>query len=150
LATAPIKALASLWKRLMPTALTSELTLLGWSVVLFFAHMAIQASAAIRDTGLVYNAGPRDAQKPLGPFAGRAQRTFDNFKETYPLFIALSLALAVTGRGSGLADTGAWLWFGARVVYIPLYLAGVPWLRTLAYGVSVVGLVLMLARLLGG
>jgi uncharacterized MAPEG superfamily protein len=132
----------------MPTALTPELMLLGWSVVLFFVHMAIQAGPAIRDTGLVYNAGPRDADKPLGPLAGRAERTFANFKETYPIFIALVLGLAVTGRSGGMADTGAWLWFGARIVYIPLYLAGIPWLRTLAYGVSVVGLVLMLGRLL--
>lgn len=131
----------------MPTALTPELTVLAWSVVLFFAHMIVQASAAIRDTGLVYNAGPRDAQKPLGPFAGRAQRAFDNFKETYPLFIALTLALAATSRSGGLGAIGAWLWLGARVVYLPLYLAGVPWLRTLAYGVSVVGLVMMLGRL---
>jgi uncharacterized MAPEG superfamily protein len=134
----------------MPTPLTLELQLLGWSVVLFFAHMAIQASAALRDTGGAYNAGPRDEQKPVGVLAGRAQRTFDNFKETYPVFIALALALSVTGRGGGLADTGAWLWFAARIVYIPLYLAGVPWLRSLTFGVSAVGLVMMLVRLLGG
>ena len=134
----------------MPTALTLELQLLGWSVVLFAAHMVIQASTALRDTGAAYNAGPRDEQKPLGPLAGRAQRTFNNFKESYPVFIALTLALALSGRGGGLADTGAWLWFGARIVYIPLYLAGVPYLRSLAFGVSAIGLVIMLVRLLGG
>ena len=131
----------------MPTALTPELTVLAWSVVLFFAYMTIQASAAIRDTGLVYNAGPRDEQKPVGVLAGRAQRAFDNFKETYPLFIALVLALAATGRSGGLGEMGAWLWLGARIVYIPLYLFGVPWLRTAAFGVSVIGLVMMLGRL---
>ena len=132
----------------MPAPLTPELTLLGWSVVLFFVHMATQASARIRETGLVYTAGPRDEQKPLGVLAGRAQRLFDNFKETYPVFIALTLALAVSGRAGGLADTGAWLWFGGRVAYIPMYLGGVPWLRTLCFAVSAVGLVMMLVRLL--
>jgi uncharacterized MAPEG superfamily protein len=132
----------------MPTPLTPELTLLGWSVVLFFAYMAVQASTALRDTGAAYNAGPRDEAKPLGVLAGRARRSFENFRETYPLFIALTLGLAVTGRGGGIADTGAWLWFGARIVYIPLYLAGVPWLRSLAFGVSAIGLVMMLTRLL--
>ena len=131
----------------MPAQLTPELTLLGWSVVLFFVYMIIQASTALRETGAAYNAGPRDEARPLGVLAARAQRSFDNFKETYPLFIALTLALAVTGRAGGLADTGAWLWFGARIVYIPLYLAGVPWLRTLTWGVGTVGLVLMLVRL---
>jgi uncharacterized MAPEG superfamily protein len=132
----------------MPAPLSPELTLLGWSVVLFFAHMIIQASAALRDTGAAYNAGPRDAGKPVGVLAGRAQRMFDNFKETYPLFIALTLGLAVSGRAGGLADTGAWVWFGARIVYIPLYLAGVPWLRSVCWGVAAIGLVMMLVRLL--
>jgi uncharacterized MAPEG superfamily protein len=134
--------------RPMPTALTPELTVLAWSVVLFFAHMIIQAATTLRDTGLVYNAGPRDEHRPVGVLAGRAQRAFSNFKETYPLFIALTLALAATDRSGGLGAIGAWTWFVARIVYIPLYLAGVPWLRTLAFGVSVVGLVMMLGRLL--
>jgi uncharacterized MAPEG superfamily protein len=131
----------------MPTALTPELTVLAWSVVLFFAHMVIQAATAVRDTGLVYNAGPRDEHKPVGVLAGRAHRAFDNFKETYPLFIALTMALAATDRSGGPGAIGAWLWFGARIVYIPLYLAGVPWLRTLAFAVSLIGLVMMLGRL---
>ena len=132
----------------MSTPLTVELMLLGWSVVLFFAYMTAQAATALRDTGAAYNAGPRDERKPLGVLAGRAERAFSNFKETYPVFIALALALAVTGRSGGEGDIGAWLWFGARIVYIPLYLAGVPWLRSLAFGVSAVGLVMMLVRLL--
>ena len=134
----------------MPAHLTPELTLLGWSVVLFFVHMVVQASTGTRDTGLAYNAGARDEPKPVGVLASRAQRAFNNFKETYPVFIALALALAVTGRGGGLADTGAWLWFGARIFYLPLYLLGVPWLRTLSWGVALIGLILMLTRLLGG
>lgn len=134
----------------MPAHLTTELALLGWSVVLFFAHMATQASARLRETGIGWNAGPRDEAKPMGVLAGRAQRMFDNFKESYPVYIALTLALAVSGRAGGAADTGAWLWFGGRIAYIPMYLAGVPWLRTLCFAVSAVGLVMMLVRLLQG
>jgi uncharacterized MAPEG superfamily protein len=72
---------------------------------------------------------------------------FDNFKESYPVFIALALALTISGRAGGLADTGAWLWLGGRIIYIPLYIGGVPWLRTLAFAISAVGLVMMLTRL---
>jgi uncharacterized MAPEG superfamily protein len=61
----------------------------------------------------------------------------------------LALALAVTGQSGGSGALGALLWFGARIVYLPLYLLGVPWLRTVAYGVSLGGLILMLMRLLG-
>ena len=131
----------------MTSPITTELTVLGWSFVLFLAHLMIQAAPALKDQGAAFNAGPRDNPPPLGVLAGRAQRTFANFKETYPIFIALVLALAVTGRSGGMAATGAWIWLGARIVYIPLYLMGVPYLRSLAFGVAAAGLVLMAVRL---
>jgi uncharacterized MAPEG superfamily protein len=127
-----------------------ELQLLGWSVVLLIVHIAAQGALVAPIRGAAYNAGPRDeGQPPLGKYPGRAQRALENFKETYPAFVALALALAVTARTGGNGALGAWLWFGARVVYLPLYLLGVPWLRTLAWSISLVGLVLMLVRLLG-
>jgi uncharacterized MAPEG superfamily protein len=55
--------------------------------------------------------------------------------------------LAVTGRSGGVAAEGAWIWLAARIVYLPLYLFGVPRLRSLAFGVSALGLVLMAVRL---
>ncbi|HEY5070622.1 MAG TPA: MAPEG family protein [Caulobacteraceae bacterium] len=134
----------------MPAA-SIEIALLGWSVVLLLVHIAVQGAFAVRERGLSWNAGPRDdALPPTSAMAGRAARALANFKETYPAFIALALALAVTGRAGGVGETGAWLWFGARIVYLPLYILGVPWLRTLAYGASLVGLIMMLSRVLGG
>ena len=46
------------------------------------------------------------------------------------------------------AATGAVVWIVARVVYVPLYALGIPVLRTLAWTISVVGLVMMLVHLL--
>jgi uncharacterized MAPEG superfamily protein len=131
----------------MTSPMTTELTVLGWSFVLFLVHMMVQATPALKDQGAAFNAGPRDNPPPLGILAGRARRTFENFKETYPIFIALALGLAVTGRSGGMAATGAWIWLGARIVYIPLYLVGAPYLRSLAFGVSAAGLVMMAVRL---
>jgi uncharacterized MAPEG superfamily protein len=128
--------------------MTSVLQLLAWSVVLLIAHMAVQGALVAPLRGLRWNAGPRDEGQPaLGKFPGRAQRALENFKETYPAFIALALALSLTGQATGNGLIGAWMWFAARVAYLPLYLIGVPWLRTLAFGVSLAGLVLMLTRL---
>ncbi len=127
-----------------------ELQLLAWSVVLLIVHVAAQGALVAPIRGAAYNAGPRDDGQPaLGKYPGRAQRALENFKETYPGYVALALALAVTARTGGLGALGAWLWFAARVVYLPLYLLGVPWLRTVAWSVSLVGLVLMIIRLLG-
>jgi uncharacterized MAPEG superfamily protein len=131
------------------THLPTELLLLGWSTVLLFAYVMIQGQTATRDRGLDWNAGPRDGeQKPLGEMAGRAERALKNFQETYPVFIALALGLAVTDRTGGLGAIGAWLWFGARIVYIPLYLFGIKYVRSLCWTVSILGLLLMLIRFL--
>ena len=131
----------------MTHPLTTELTVMGWSFVLCVAYMAVQAGLALRDRGVAFNAGPRDEPNPLGRMACRAERAFDNFKETWPIFLALALGLAVTGRSGGLAATGAWIWLGARVAYLPLYLIGIPYLRTLCFGVAAAGLVMMGLRL---
>jgi uncharacterized MAPEG superfamily protein len=126
-----------------------ELQLLAWSVVLLIAYIVAQGALVAPLKGMVWNAGPRDGgQPPLGKYPGRAQRALENFKETYPAFIALALALAVTAKTGGNGALGAWLWFGGRVVYLPLYLFGVPWLRSVAYGASLAGLLLMLVQLL--
>jgi len=131
------------------TTLPTEMTLLGWSVLLLIVQVFIQAQTSTADRGLDWNAGPRDGeQKPAGLVAGRAARALSNFQETYPAFVALALALTVSGRGGGIGEIGAWTWFAARIVYLPLYLLGVPWLRSVAWFVSVIGLVLMLIRLL--
>ena len=126
-----------------------ELQLLAWSVVLLLVYIAVQAVLVTSQRGAVWNAGPRDEDvPPLAKYPGRAQRALDNFKETYPAFIALALALSVAGKTGGNGTLGAELWFAARIAYLPLYLLGVPWLRSIVYGVSLAGLVLMLVRLL--
>ncbi len=131
------------------THLPTELLLLGWSTVLLFAYVMIQGQTATRDRGLDWNAGPRDGeQKPLGEMAGRAERALKNFQETYPVFVALAMGLAVTDRTGGLGAIGAWLWFGARIAYIPLYLFGIKYVRSLCWTVSILGLLLMLIRFL--
>ena len=129
--------------------LPTELLLLGWSTVLLFAYVMIQGQTATRDRGLDWNAGPRDGeQTPLGEMAGRAERALKNIQETYPVFIALALGLAVTDRTGGLGAIGAWIWFGARIAYIPLYLFGIKYVRSLCWTVSILGLLLMLIRFL--
>ena len=130
-------------------ALPTELILLGWSTVLLFAYIMLQGQLVTRDRGLDWNAGPRDGeQKPLGEYAGRATRALSNFQETYPIFVALALGLAVTDRTGGIGAIGAILWFVARIVYVPLYLFGVKYVRSLCWLVSVLGLLLMLIRFL--
>jgi uncharacterized MAPEG superfamily protein len=44
---------------------------------------------------------------------------------------------------------GATIWILGRVVHLPLYLAGIPFVRTAVWGVTIIGLLMMLGRLAG-
>jgi uncharacterized MAPEG superfamily protein len=129
-------------------AASTEITVLGWSVVLLLLQVIVQATATV-DLGPKYLFSPRDENRvSRSVVAGRLGRALRNLLETYPAFVALALALVVTGKAGGLGATGAWLWLIARVVYLFLYATGIPVARTIAWFASIVGLVLMLIRLM--
>jgi uncharacterized MAPEG superfamily protein len=126
------------------SASSPMLVLLALSVALLVFHIGLQGMLSTRELGSQWNAGPRDdAREPKGALAGRAARTSANFRETYPAFVALALALVLAGDPAGWGLVGAWLWFVARLVYIPLYLAGIPYIRSLVWLVSLAGLAVM-------
>ena len=96
---------------------------------------------------LVENLGNRDHVRPLTIVGERAARALANMHEALPVFLALALLNLIVGT-AGMAVTGATLFLIARVVYVAIYVAGVPVLRTLVWAVSWVGLALMIAPLL--
>ncbi len=130
--------------------MTTELTVLAWGIVLVLAHIVLQASLAVLSLGLPYALGNQDeGRQESGLIARRARKALRNMLETFPVFVALALALAVTNKSGGIAATGAMIWIWARVGYLAITLAGVPYARTLVWTVSLIGLIMMTARLLG-
>jgi uncharacterized MAPEG superfamily protein len=91
--------------------------------------------------------GPRDEQPPLTHIGERAQRALANMQEALPVFLALALLDVMRGTQEGQAVHGAWVFLIARLVYVPAYLIGVPGLRSLIWGVSWIGLAMMLTQL---
>lgn len=128
--------------------MTTELCMLMWSVVLGLVQIALAASGSVAQRGLGWAAGARDGvAKPLTGIPARLDRARHNFLETFPLFaVAVLLALALH-RHSSLTILGAQLYFWGRLIYLPVYAAGIPYLRTLVWAVSIAGIVLVLAAL---
>ena len=130
--------------------MTTELTLLGWTLVLAIVQIALAATLRTMETGIWFNASARDGEgPPKGKVTARLQRAQANLFETLPLFAAAVLILHVAGRHSSETVLACQLFLGARVLYVALYAAGVPIVRTVVWGVSIVGLAMLLKAILG-
>ena len=129
--------------------MTVELTMLALSIVLGLVHIVVQASSATMQRGLEWNVGPRDGvAPPLTGIAGRHERALRNFIESFALFAAAVLIAHVANRHSTMTVVGAHLYFWGRVAYLPLYGMGIAYLRTLAWTVAALGIVLFLLALM--
>ena len=126
----------------------TELQMLAWSMALALVLLVLAVLAAISQRGIPWALGPRDGTPAtLTGLAGRLDRSFRNMIETFPLFAAAVLAVVLTHHTSENTALGAQLYFWGRVAYVPGYLLGVPMVRTLIWGVSMAGVVLVLAGL---
>ena len=125
-----------------------ELKMLVWSIVLGLVYVAVAAVLSTSQRGTNWNVGNREGEpKPLTGMSGRADRALRNFLETFGFFAAAVLAVMVAGKSSGQTGHGAQLYFWGRLVYLPVYLIGIPYLRTIVWGVATAGLVLVLVGL---
>jgi uncharacterized MAPEG superfamily protein len=126
-----------------------ELTLLAWTLVLALVQILLPAMLRSSEAGLNYNAGPRDdAGPPVGRLTGRLKRAQSNLFETLPVFAAAILITHVAGREGPLTAWGAWVYLIARVVYVPLYAVGIPYVRSLVWAVSLFAIVFILVPIL--
>ncbi len=131
--------------------MTIELTYLAWTLVLALIYIGLPSQLRTFETGTAYNASPRDDDgPPVGIVTGRLRRAQKNLFETLPLFIAAVLIVHAAGRESSLTGWAVTLYFWARVVYLPLYAFGVPYIRSLVWLVSLAGLIMLLYGALHG
>lgn len=126
-----------------------EIKYLAWSIALGIVYVLVAATLGTAQRGLNWNVGNRDADtKPLTGAAARAHRASRNFLETFPFFAAAALAVVLTKTNTAQTALGAMLYFWARTIYLPVYVIGIPYLRTLVWAVSFVGLLMLLTALL--
>ncbi len=128
--------------------MSTELSLLTWSVVLMFAQMLVAAMGANLQVGLSKLAGNREDMPALTGWAGRARRAHLNMLENLVLFAALVLVAHAAGKTSDMTALGAQLFFWARLAYAIIYVAGIPWLRTAVWFVSVIGMILIFLQIM--
>jgi uncharacterized MAPEG superfamily protein len=124
-----------------------ELNLLVWAAVLTVVQVLVAVMGAFNQVGLMKLVGNREDMPKLTGWAGRAERAHLNMLQNLVLFAALVLVAVATGKTNDMTLLGAQLFLWGRVAYAIIYLAGLPWLRTLSWFVSVIGLVLIFLQL---
>ena len=133
--------------------MTSEITVLAWGCVLLIANIMLAVMLKTRQYGTDWNLSPRDHDDnlpPLKPVAARAARAQANLLETFPIAVAVLVSVVLAGKSDHWTEIGAWTWLGARVIYLPVYCAGIKGLRTGLYLISLIGLGMVLWPLLWG
>ena len=124
-----------------------EMGCLYAAMVLALIHLTAASFSFKAQVGNRYSVGPRDEDlRPRG-VAGRLDRAQRNFLETFPVFVAAVLMQHLLDRSGGLGAIGASLYIAGRVIFLPLYAWGVPWLRTFSWNIATLGLVLVMIRI---
>lgn len=124
-----------------------ELNLLVWSVVLTVVQMLIAVQGAMMQVGLLALVSNREGVPELKGWAGRAQRAHRNMLENLILFASLLLVAVVTNKTNSSTLLGAQIFFWARLAYAVIYVAGIPWLRTGTWVISIIGLIMIFLQL---
>jgi len=128
--------------------MTIELRMLAFSIALGFVQLLLQAHSASLQRGYRYTMTPRDEPKPpLTGIAGRLERAFRNFLETFPMFAAAVLAAHAAGIHSSRTELGAQLYFWGRIAFVPMLVLGVPLVRSLVWNVASIGMLLVWSAL---
>lgn len=130
--------------------MTPLLTLVVYMTLLTF--LAIMLGAFLRNRewtaeGMKVGLSNRDNLPEATPLGGRAERAAGNSIEALIMFVPLALVAHSAGSAEAVM-TGATVFFWARVAYLPIYLVGIPYLRSLVWGVGVAGLAMMVFALL--
>jgi uncharacterized MAPEG superfamily protein len=122
----------------------TALDMLVWCCLVAFAQMLVAVLGAMMQVGLPPLAGNREGLPEITGWAGRARRAHHNMLESLVLFAALVLVAQAMGKGANPnVLLGAQLFLWGRLAYAVVYLAGIPWLRTAVWLVSVAGLALV-------
>jgi uncharacterized MAPEG superfamily protein len=129
---------------------TFELWILLASAALGIIHLSAASFAFKSQVGNKYSVGPRDESiQPTG-LAGRLHRAQINFLETFAVFAVSVLLVHLTNVYGSLSYWGTILYLFGRVMFLPLYAWGIPWLRTFSWNLATLGLVLVATQVVIG
>jgi len=135
----------------MPSSISPEMQILFCAIALGIIQLLLAILFSVGGRGLSWALGPRDETKPqLGKIGGRIERAWTNFLETFPLFAAAVLMVHALNMQTATSALGAQIYIWARLIYVPAYVIAIPFLRTLIWIASLVGILLVMSAIWPG
>jgi uncharacterized MAPEG superfamily protein len=128
--------------------MTTDLWILTFTGLLALAQMALQSFTYKAQVGNAYTVGPRDTPLAATGIAGRAERAYRNLLEALPVFAIGVIVAHLAGKADDWTALGGWIFLIGRVAFVFAYLAGWPWIRTLIWNASTIGVVVIYWRIL--
>lgn len=130
--------------------MTPELTVLALAALLQVGQIILMAVPANLEVGIRKTLSPRDRARLGGSLeehlslrTGRLKRAMDNHFEGLILFTIAVVIVTLGQQSTLLTTTCAWVYLGARVLYVPAYAFGLsPW-RSLIWAVGLLATVIM-------
>lgn len=128
--------------------MTTPLTIETWGLVALsiqaLLHVSVQGLVLKAKVGNAWKVGARDNPVDPGVIAARAKRATENFIETAIGCIAVALVIILTERSNSFTEIGCIVYIACRFFYLPAYLTGIPWVRTLLWNAATAGLAAMI------
>lgn len=127
--------------------MNTEIWCLFGAMLLGLVHLSAASFSFKVQVGNRYTVGPRDEGLAPTGRAARLDRAYRNFQETFPLFAVAVLMLQSLDGFGRMSLAGAIIYLGGRIVFLPLYAAGWPWVRTLSWNLATLGLAMVMAEI---
>jgi uncharacterized MAPEG superfamily protein len=125
--------------------MTIELAAAAVVLALGLVQVGLQAGVYRQVHGVAYANTAKDAPsgKADSPLLGRLTRALSNLHETLSFFLGAVFILALADVSTPVTRWAAVVYAAARILYVPLYALGVPYVRGLVWTVSAVAIVVL-------
>ncbi|BFM15443.1 hypothetical protein R50073_16260 [Maricurvus nonylphenolicus] len=125
-----------------------EILALAATGALLLTLTLIQGTRNVLVLGLPTAAGNQHDIAPWNGANDRLNRAIRNLIEAIAIFAPIALTVQVLNLGNDTSALGAEIFLIARVVHALVYIAGIPWVRTLAWFAGVAGIVMVASALI--
>jgi uncharacterized MAPEG superfamily protein len=129
--------------------MTTEALMLAATGGLVLLLTVIQGTRNVLVLGLPTAAGNQHDIAPWTGWNDRLNRAIRNLIEATAIFAPIVIAVQISGLNNETTAMGAQIFVIARIAHAVVYTLGVPWVRTAAWFVGVVGIIMVGSPLLG-